>query len=57
LGYKFKWKVQKGKHHLLEIIDTLDIKAETIPLSSTERADLKLANEKLNKLRRDEEIK
>jgi hypothetical protein len=35
----------------------LDIKAETIPLSSNERDDLKMANEKLNKLRREEKLK
>jgi hypothetical protein len=35
----------------------LDIKAETIPLLPVERNELKLANEKLNKLRRQEEIK
>jgi hypothetical protein len=42
---------------LLCIIDALDIKAETIPLSSSERMELKLANEKLNILRCDEETK
>jgi hypothetical protein len=35
----------------------LDIKGETMPLSIMERTELKQANEKLNKLRRDEEIK
>jgi hypothetical protein len=42
---------------LLCTIDDLDIKAETIALSSAERNELKLTNEKLNKLRRDEETK
>jgi hypothetical protein len=35
----------------------LDIKAETMPLSFVERIELKQANEKLNKLQREEEIK
>ena len=50
-----KYKLEKER--LLNIIDFLDIKAETCPLSNAERAELKLANEKLNKLRRDEETK
>jgi hypothetical protein len=50
-------KYKKEKERLLSIIDSLDIKAEMIPLSQGERNDLKIANEKLNKLRRDEEIK
>jgi hypothetical protein len=36
---------------LLKIIDELDIKAETIPLSEFERARKKEADEKLAKLR------
>jgi hypothetical protein len=50
-GYK------KEKQRLLLIIDDLDIKAETIPLSANERDELKLANEELNTLRREEEMK
>jgi hypothetical protein len=50
-------KYKKEKERLLSIIDFLDIKAETIPLSLEERSELKTANEKLNKLRREEEIK
>jgi hypothetical protein len=42
--------IQKKKERLPIIIDALDIKAETIPLSADERKDLKMANEKLNKL-------
>jgi hypothetical protein len=42
---------------LICIIDDLDIKAETISLSSAERNELKLTNEKSNKLRRNEETK
>jgi hypothetical protein len=42
---------------LLCILVELDIKAETIQLSSAEGNELKLANEKLNKLKRDEETK
>ena len=45
------------KERLLGIIDSLDIKAETLPLSDNERNILKLANDSLNKLRRDEETK
>jgi hypothetical protein len=50
-------KYKREKECLLAIIDALDIKAESAPLSPNERNDLKTANEKLNKLRRDEEIK
>jgi hypothetical protein len=50
-------KYKREKERLLGIIDALDIKAESTPLSSQECKDLKLANENLNKLRRDEEIK
>jgi hypothetical protein len=35
----------------------LDIKAETIPLSTSKREELKVTNENISKLRRDEEIK
>jgi hypothetical protein len=50
-------KYKREKERLLNIIDWLDIKTETCPLTQIERDDLKLANEKLSKLRRDEEIK
>ena len=49
--------IKKEKERLLGIIDSLDIKAETLPLSDNERNTLKLANDSLNKLRRDEETK
>jgi hypothetical protein len=42
---------------LLNIIDSLDIKAETSPLSESERSLKKESDERLAKLRRDEEIK
>jgi mannosylglycoprotein endo-beta-mannosidase len=35
----------------------LDIKAETVPLNTSEREELKVANDKISKLRRDEELK
>jgi exonuclease III len=50
-------KYKKEKERLLEIIDVLDIQAETCPLTDEERSELKKANEQLNKLRQDEEIK
>jgi mannosylglycoprotein endo-beta-mannosidase len=48
---------KKEKERLISLIDNLDLKAETIPLSQAERATLKNANEKITKLRRDEETK
>jgi hypothetical protein len=50
-------KYKKEKEHLLHTIDALDIKAESIPLTTFERDNLKQAHERLNKLRRDEEQK
>src|ERR1041385_3570271 len=50
-------KYKKEKERLLSIIDDLDIKAETSPLSYVEKEELKNANECINKLRRDEETK
>jgi hypothetical protein len=50
-------KYKKEKERLLMLIDFLDIKAETCPLTERERLDLKQANDQLNKIRRDEEIK
>jgi hypothetical protein len=44
-------KYKREKERLLNVIDTLDIKTETMPLSLVERNELKLANENLNKLR------
>ena len=49
--------IRKKKERLLSIIDELDIKAENYPLSSAEKDRLKDANERINKLRRDEETK
>jgi hypothetical protein len=48
---------KKEKKHLLDIIDSLDIKAESVPLSESERICKKEANERLLSLRRDEESK
>jgi hypothetical protein len=42
---------------MLNIIDTLDIQAESNPLAPLERERLKQANDSLNKLRREEETK
>jgi hypothetical protein len=42
---------------LLNIIDHLDVKAETNILNSDEREELKKANDNLNVLRREEESK
>jgi hypothetical protein len=46
---------KKEKERLLNIIDSLDIKAETSPLSDSERSLKKESDERLAKLRRDEE--
>jgi hypothetical protein len=48
---------KKEKKHLLDIINSLDIKAESVPLSESERICKKEANERLLSLRRDEESK
>jgi hypothetical protein len=48
---------KKEKERLIAIIDELDIKAENQPLNQAERLSLKEANEKISKLRRDEETK
>ena len=45
------------KDRLTLLIDQLDIKAETIPLSAAERAAKKEADAFLAKLKRDEESK
>jgi hypothetical protein len=48
---------KKERDRLLLLIDTLDKKAESIPLTDYERGQLKDANMTLAKLRRDEESK
>jgi hypothetical protein len=48
---------KKEKERLLNIIDSLDIKAETSPLNESERLLKKDSDERLAKLRRDEETK
>jgi hypothetical protein len=48
---------KKEKERLLNIIDSLDIKAETFPLSEPERSLKRASDEHLAKLRRDEETK
>ena len=50
-------KYKKEKERLLKLIDDLDVKAETIPLSVSERDTLRDANYRLCCLRRDEETK
>ena len=42
---------------MLKIIDTLDIKAESVPLSMAERDALRAENDRLFCLSRDEETK
>jgi hypothetical protein len=48
---------KKDKDKLLNIIEHLDLKAETTLLNTNEREELKKANDSLNKLRREEEAK
>jgi hypothetical protein len=48
---------KKEKQRLLDIIDVLDIKDKSTPLTSTETEALHLANDNLAKLHRDEESK
>jgi Asp-tRNA(Asn)/Glu-tRNA(Gln) amidotransferase C subunit len=48
---------KKEKQRLLDIIESLDIKAETIPLDASEREVMREAHEQVAKLRRDEETK
>jgi hypothetical protein len=50
-------KYKKEKERLLNLIDLLDIQAETCPLTERERVDLKQANDQYNKIRCDKEIK
>ena len=50
-------KYKMAKEKWLKIIDELDIKAESVPLSVSERDTLRDANEQINKLRREEETK
>jgi hypothetical protein len=44
-------KYKKEKERLLNVIDFLDIQAETFPLNERGRSKLKQANEQLNKIR------
>jgi hypothetical protein len=48
---------RKEKERLMQLIDQLDIKAESGALGDAERVSLRHANHKLCKLRRDEEAK
>jgi hypothetical protein len=48
---------KKEKERLLSIIDNLDTRAESNPLDTIERQNLRIANEELAKLRRDKESK
>jgi hypothetical protein len=48
---------KKEKQRLPKLIDKLDIKAETIPLSTSHREEMEVPNEQIDKLRRDEESK
>ena len=48
---------KKEKERLVLLIDSLDLKAETVPLNATERAAKKEADASLAKLKRDEESK
>jgi hypothetical protein len=50
-------KYKKERERLSLIIDELDIRAETCPLDKSERDKLRDANDKLSKLRREEESK
>jgi hypothetical protein len=50
-------KYKKEKERLLNLIDFLESQAETCPPTERGRMDLKNANDQLNKLRREEEIK
>jgi hypothetical protein len=48
---------KKEKERLLLIIDDLDTRVKPIPLDTMERQNLRIANDELAKLRRDEESK
>ena len=50
-------KYRKEKERFLAIIEELDLKAESAMLTVSERDALKEANDKITKLRREEEIK
>jgi hypothetical protein len=50
-------KYRKEKERLLRIINDLDIKSETQPLSEVEKVELQKTHECVNQLRRDEETK
>jgi hypothetical protein len=47
MGPECKWGIKKEKERLLNIIDSLDIKAEISPLSECERKEKKEADERL----------
>jgi hypothetical protein len=49
--------IKRKKYKLLELIDELDTKAEIAPLNNSDIDTLRDANEKLARLRRDEETK
>ena len=57
MGKNQSGKYKKEKERMLKIIDELDIKAESIPLSVGEQQVLREANDKICSLRRDEETK
>jgi hypothetical protein len=48
---------KKERDKLTKIIDDLDIKVESSPLNETESKMLRIANDKIRKLRRDDESK
>jgi mannosylglycoprotein endo-beta-mannosidase len=50
-----QYKIEKDR--LLNIVEILDCKAETVPLDAQERHTMRKANDDLAKLRRDEESK
>jgi hypothetical protein len=49
--------IEKKRRRFLARIDELDLKAELIPLNATERYAMRDANERVNKLRCNEETK
>ena len=50
-------KYKKEKQSLLKLIDELDIKVETVSLTDTERVALREPNDRISKLRHDQETK
>ena len=57
MGENQSGKYKKEKEKSLKLIDTLDIKAETVSLTDTEWVTLREASNRISKLRRDEETK